>query len=131
MFLGSLVQDLAGLREAAVLGLQSLQAEQHRLEEEIRKAQERHQTVREPEFRRQIPPHALHAGPSSQTVVEEALFLLALVAGGDVRQPEQQLKIRRCESAFQSRRNAEANMTMTWNKKKRCSANAASPLKQK
>lgn len=49
MFLGNLVQDLAGLREAAVLGLQSLQAEQHRLEEEIQKAQERHQTVREPQ----------------------------------------------------------------------------------
>lgn len=47
MFLGNLVQDLARLREAAVLGLQSLQAEQHRLEEEIRKAQERHQTVRQ------------------------------------------------------------------------------------
>lgn len=46
MFLGNLVQDLAQLREAAVLGLQSLQAEHHKLEEEIRKAQERHQTVR-------------------------------------------------------------------------------------
>lgn len=58
--------------------------------------------------------------------------MLALVAGGDVHQPEQQLKIRRCESAFQGRINAEANMTLlTWNKKKRCSANAASPLKRK
>lgn len=47
MFFGNLVQDLAQLREATVLGLQSLQAEQHKLEEEIRKAQERHQTVRE------------------------------------------------------------------------------------
>lgn len=46
MFLGNLVQDLAGLRQAAVLGLQSLQAEHHKLEEEIRKAQERHQRVR-------------------------------------------------------------------------------------
>lgn len=46
MFLGRLVQDLAQLREAAVLRLQSLQAEQHKLENEIRKAQERHQTVR-------------------------------------------------------------------------------------
>lgn len=45
MFFGSLVQDLAQLREAAVLELQALQAEQHRLEEEIRTAQERHQTV--------------------------------------------------------------------------------------
>uniref|UniRef100_H3C207 Kinesin family member 11 n=1 Tax=Tetraodon nigroviridis TaxID=99883 RepID=H3C207_TETNG len=44
VFLGNLVQDLAHLREAAVLGLQSLQAEQHRLEGEIQKAQERHQT---------------------------------------------------------------------------------------
>lgn len=47
VFFGNLVQDLAQLREATVLGLQSLQAEQHKLEEEIRKAQERHQTVRE------------------------------------------------------------------------------------
>lgn len=45
VFFGNLVQDLAQLREATVLGLQSLQAEQHKLEEEIRKAQERHQTV--------------------------------------------------------------------------------------
>lgn len=47
VFFGNLVQDLAQLREATVLGLQSLQAEQHKLEEEIRKAQKRHQTVRE------------------------------------------------------------------------------------
>lgn len=45
VFLGSLVQNLAQLREAAVLGLKSLQAEQDKLEEEIRKAQERQQTV--------------------------------------------------------------------------------------
>lgn len=47
VFFGNLVQDLAQLREAAVSGLQSLQAEQQKLEEEIKKAQERHQTVRE------------------------------------------------------------------------------------
>lgn len=45
VFLGSLVQNLAQLREAAVSGLKSLQAEQDKLEEEIRKAQERQQTV--------------------------------------------------------------------------------------
>lgn len=61
MFLGNLVQDLAHLREAAVLGLQSLQAEQHRLEGEIQKAQERHQTVRESQA-----PVRHHSGPPSQ-----------------------------------------------------------------
>lgn len=45
VFLGSLVENLAQLRGAAVLGLKSLQAEQDKLEEEIRKAQERQQTV--------------------------------------------------------------------------------------
>lgn len=45
VFLGSLVENLSQLREAAVLGLKSLQAEQDKLEEEIRKAQERQQTV--------------------------------------------------------------------------------------
>lgn len=45
MFLGNLVQYLAQLSEAAVLGLQSLQAEHHKIEEEFRKAQEKHQTV--------------------------------------------------------------------------------------
>lgn len=45
MFFGGLVQELARLREAAVQGLGSLQAEHAKLEEEIRWAQERHQTV--------------------------------------------------------------------------------------
>lgn len=47
VFFSGLVQELAGLREAAVLGLSSLQAEHDKLEDEIRRAQERHQTVRE------------------------------------------------------------------------------------
>lgn len=42
----SLVQELAALREVAKQGLDSLQAEHSRLEEEIRRVQERHQTVR-------------------------------------------------------------------------------------
>lgn len=41
-----LIQELAALREVAKQGLDSLQAEHSRLEEEIRRAQERHQTVR-------------------------------------------------------------------------------------
>lgn len=44
VFFSGLVQQLAGLREAAVLGLSSLQAEHERLEDEIGRAQERHQT---------------------------------------------------------------------------------------
>ncbi|TMS04412.1 Kinesin-like protein KIF11 [Larimichthys crocea] len=44
VFFSGLVQELAGLREAAVLGLSSLQAEHDKLEDEIRRAQERHQT---------------------------------------------------------------------------------------
>lgn len=46
LFFGGLVQELARLREAAVQGLGSLQAEHAKLEDEIRWAQERHQTVR-------------------------------------------------------------------------------------
>ena len=46
VFFSGLVQELAALREAAVQGLSSLQAEHDRLEDEIRQAQERHQTVR-------------------------------------------------------------------------------------
>lgn len=45
VLIGSLVHNLARLREEAVLGLKSLQAEQYKLEEEIRNAQERHQMV--------------------------------------------------------------------------------------
>lgn len=41
-----LVQELAALREVAKQGLDSLQVEHSRLEEEIRRVQERHQTVR-------------------------------------------------------------------------------------
>lgn len=41
-----LVQEVAALREAASRGLDSLQEEHGRLEENIRQAQERHQTVR-------------------------------------------------------------------------------------
>ncbi|KAM9345205.1 kinesin-like protein KIF11 [Symphorus nematophorus] len=44
VFFSSLVQELARLREAAVQGLSSLQAEHDRLEDEIRQAQERHRT---------------------------------------------------------------------------------------
>ncbi|XP_056903641.1 kinesin-like protein KIF11 isoform X1 [Takifugu flavidus] len=43
VLLGSLVHNLARLREESVLGLKSLQAEHDRLEEEIRNTQERHQ----------------------------------------------------------------------------------------
>lgn len=46
VFFSGLVQELAGLREAAVQGLSALQAEHDKLEDEIRRAQERHQTVR-------------------------------------------------------------------------------------
>lgn len=46
LFFGDLIQELARLREAAVQGLGSLQAEHAKLEDEIRWAQERHQTVR-------------------------------------------------------------------------------------
>lgn len=45
VLLGSLVHNLARLREEAMLGLKSLQAEQEKLEKEIIKAQERHQMV--------------------------------------------------------------------------------------
>lgn len=45
VFLGGLVQELGQLRSAATQGLASLQAEHAKLEEEIRRAQERHQTV--------------------------------------------------------------------------------------
>ncbi|XP_078129710.1 kinesin-like protein KIF11 [Sander vitreus] len=41
---GGLVRELAGLREEAVQGLSSLQAEHGKLEDEIRRAQDRHQT---------------------------------------------------------------------------------------
>lgn len=47
VFFSGLVLELAGLREAAVKGLNSLQAEQDELEDKIRQAQERHQTVRD------------------------------------------------------------------------------------
>ncbi|XP_076599334.1 kinesin-like protein KIF11 [Chaetodon auriga] len=43
-FFGGLVQELARLRFAAVEGLNSLQAEHDKLEDEVRQAQERHQT---------------------------------------------------------------------------------------
>lgn len=46
VFFSSLVQELAGLRQAAMQGLNTLQAEHDKLENEIRQAQERHQTVR-------------------------------------------------------------------------------------
>lgn len=45
-FFGGLVRDLSGLRESAVQGLTSLQAEHDRLADQIRRAQERHETVR-------------------------------------------------------------------------------------
>lgn len=45
VFFNGLVQELGQLREAVVLGLHSLQVEHDKLEEEIRQAQERHQTV--------------------------------------------------------------------------------------
>ncbi|XP_008299888.1 kinesin-like protein KIF11 [Stegastes partitus] len=44
VFFSGLVRELAGLREAAVLGLSGLQAQHDRLEDEIRQAQERQQT---------------------------------------------------------------------------------------
>ncbi|KAK2824688.1 hypothetical protein Q5P01_021863 [Channa striata] len=44
VFFRGLGQDLAGLRASAVQGLSSLQAEHDQLEEEIRRAQERHET---------------------------------------------------------------------------------------
>ncbi|XP_051815656.1 kinesin-like protein KIF11 [Acanthochromis polyacanthus] len=44
VFFSGLVQELAGLREASVQGLSDLQAEHDKLEDEIRQAQERHQT---------------------------------------------------------------------------------------
>lgn len=47
VFFSSLVQELARLREATVQGLGSLQAEHAKLEDEIRRVQERHQTVRD------------------------------------------------------------------------------------
>ncbi|XP_071393513.1 kinesin-like protein KIF11 isoform X1 [Centroberyx affinis] len=43
VFFGGLVRDLAGLREAAVQDLDALQAEHDKLEDEIRRAEERHQ----------------------------------------------------------------------------------------
>lgn len=46
VFFSGLVRQLAGLREEAVQGLSSLQAEHDKLEDEIRRAQDRHQTVR-------------------------------------------------------------------------------------
>lgn len=42
----SLVLHLAGLRESAVKSLISLEADRNKLEDEIQKAQEQHQTVR-------------------------------------------------------------------------------------
>lgn len=44
VFFNGLVRELAGLREEAVQGLSSLQAEHDKLEDEIRQAQDRHQT---------------------------------------------------------------------------------------
>eukprot|EP00064_Thunnus_orientalis_P022887 superscaffoldBa00008134_g23108 len=46
VFFSGLVRDLAGLREDTVQSLSSLQAEHDKLEDQIRRAQERHQTVR-------------------------------------------------------------------------------------
>lgn len=46
VFFSGLVQELAGLREAAVQDLHALQTEHDQLEDEIRRAQEKHQTVR-------------------------------------------------------------------------------------
>lgn len=46
MFFSSLVQELAALREEAVRSLSSLQAEHDKLEDEIRRAQDRQQAVR-------------------------------------------------------------------------------------
>uniref|UniRef100_A0A3P8T4T1 Kinesin-like protein n=1 Tax=Amphiprion percula TaxID=161767 RepID=A0A3P8T4T1_AMPPE len=47
VFFSGLVRELAGLRQASVQGLSDLQAEHDKLEDEIRQAQERHQTVRD------------------------------------------------------------------------------------
>ncbi|XP_055358789.1 kinesin-like protein KIF11 isoform X3 [Betta splendens] len=44
VFFSSLVQDLAGLRDVAVQGLTALQSEHDQLAEQIRRAQERHET---------------------------------------------------------------------------------------
>ncbi|XP_023117335.2 kinesin-like protein KIF11 [Amphiprion ocellaris] len=44
VFFSGLVRELAGLRQASVQGLSDLQAEHDKLEDEIRQAQERHQT---------------------------------------------------------------------------------------
>ncbi|KAM7385191.1 hypothetical protein PAMP_001286 [Pampus punctatissimus] len=44
VFFSGLVRDLAGLREATVHSLSSLQAEHDKLEDEIRRVQEKHQT---------------------------------------------------------------------------------------
>ncbi|XP_034537702.1 kinesin-like protein KIF11 [Notolabrus celidotus] len=44
VFFSSLVQELAGLREASVQGLSALQTQHDSLEDEIRQAQERHQS---------------------------------------------------------------------------------------
>lgn len=48
VFFSSLVQELAGLRGSAVRGLTDLQAEHDKLAEQIRQAQERHETVSRP-----------------------------------------------------------------------------------
>lgn len=53
MAFSSLILEVAALRDAARRGLDSLQEEHSRLEENIRQAQERHQTVR------------VHASPAS------------------------------------------------------------------
>lgn len=46
VFFSGLVKDLAGLREAAVQGLTTLQTEHDKLADQIRQAQERHEMVR-------------------------------------------------------------------------------------
>ena len=46
VFFSGLVRELGGLREAAVQGLSSVQTEHEQLEGDIRRAQEKHQTVR-------------------------------------------------------------------------------------
>ena len=46
VFFGGLFQELASLRQAAVQRLSALQAEHDKLEDNIRQAQERNQTVR-------------------------------------------------------------------------------------
>lgn len=45
-FFSGMVQELAGLRKASVQSLSALQTQHDTLEDEIRKAQERHQMVR-------------------------------------------------------------------------------------